>query len=215
MHTDRTLTGVPLERGAEFLHGRRSFSRQLASKLRLTAVPALQTGSGYVALQGRVRGFLRHLLTTPSWWRFAGLVWSVARHRATDVALEALLAQKPALRWMVDMLCNSLGADADRLSVLELARLLRESDHGGGEFRLPGGYDRLLEAVAEGLDVRTRCPVQTIEWSDQHVSIDGRRARAAVVTLPVAVLQSGTVRFVPELPRKSNAPWRRCTWLRR
>ncbi|MFQ5350508.1 MAG: flavin monoamine oxidase family protein, partial [Thermoanaerobaculia bacterium] len=62
---------------------------------------------------------------------------------------------------------------------------------------------------ANGLDIRLGCPVETVFWDSKAVRVrfrNGREieARAAISTLPVGVLRSGAVRFVPPLPESKQ-----------
>ncbi len=75
----------------------------------------------------------------------------------------------------------------------------------GGDLLWPDGYDAVPKALARGLDVRTSTVVEGISVEGDGVVVATRsgqfRARSAVVTLPVGVLQSGAVRFDPGLSR--------------
>jgi monoamine oxidase len=88
--------------------------------------------------------------------------------------------------------------------VAELARELRQHDKGPGDFHILAGYDRVLAAIAAGLDIRLDTPVETIRWDADGVEVATPRgaysARSAVVTLPLALLKAGAVRFDPPLP---------------
>lgn len=73
-------------------------------------------------------------------------------------------------------------------------------------FRIAEGYDALLPVLARGLDLRFGAEVIFIAWRPGAVSIglaNGsiERARAAVVALPLGVLQAGSIRFAPSLDR--------------
>lgn len=64
----------------------------------------------------------------------------------------------------------------------------------GDEVVFPDGYDSLATHLAEGLDVRLDHPVSRVEWSAEGVVAttphEVFRATAAVLTVPVGVLQS-------------------------
>jgi monoamine oxidase len=66
------------------------------------------------------------------------------------------------------------------------------------QMRPQGGYGPLLQFLAQGLDIRLRTPVREVRWKRGLVEAAGIRARKAIVTLPLGVLQSGTVSFHPE-----------------
>ncbi|MDH2442823.1 NAD(P)/FAD-dependent oxidoreductase [Amnibacterium sp. CER49] len=74
----------------------------------------------------------------------------------------------------------------------------------GDEVVFPDGYDRLPQRLAEGLDVRLEHVVTRVRWSEDAVAVETGRgklaATAAVVTVPVGVLQAGDVRVEPPLP---------------
>jgi monoamine oxidase len=74
----------------------------------------------------------------------------------------------------------------------------------GDEVVFPDGYDRLPARLAEGLDVRLGSPVSQVRWGSDGVAVTGDRgtveADAAVVTVPVGVLQAGDLAIEPALP---------------
>ena len=75
---------------------------------------------------------------------------------------------------------------------------------GSGDFRLSDGYDALPRSLAEGIDVRLATPVERVVASPGSVEVATAagatwRAPAAVVALPLGVLQAGGVAFEPGL----------------
>jgi monoamine oxidase len=97
----------------------------------------------------------------------------------------------------------SLGDEPERISAADYARLW-----AGDDLIVRQGYGNLVERSAEGLDIRLSTPVQAIDWSGAGVRVTTSAgvigARAAIVTLPVGVLQKGGVRFTPELPQRTR-----------
>jgi monoamine oxidase len=72
--------------------------------------------------------------------------------------------------------------------------------------RPQGGYLPLLQVLlSEEFEVRLETPVREIRWRRGAVQVDGVRARKAIVTLPLGVLQSRSVRFFPALNMKQAA----------
>jgi monoamine oxidase len=68
-----------------------------------------------------------------------------------------------------------------------------------------GGYGKLFEYLetscrAAGAVFHFDTPAGRICWRSDYVEVEGMRARAAVVTLPAAVLRTQDVTFEPELP---------------
>lgn len=97
----------------------------------------------------------------------------------------------------------SLGDEPERISAADYARLW-----AGVDLVVREGYGTLVERAAEGLDIRLSTPVEAIDWSGAGVRVVTKSgvigARAAIVTLPVGVLQKGGVRFTPDLPQRTR-----------
>lgn len=74
----------------------------------------------------------------------------------------------------------------------------------GDDLLVTGGYDTLARRLADDLDVRLTSPVRSIAWSGPVTVelVDGARlvADQVVVTVPLGVLQAGTLEFDPPLP---------------
>jgi polyamine oxidase len=96
---------------------------------------------------------------------------------------------------------NLEAEDPERVSFAEL----RVEERPGGDLLLTGGgYGRIVEHLAQGLDVRTDWAVDRVRVSDDGVEVGGPTGRliglAAIVTLPLPVLAGPTVHFDPPLP---------------
>mmetsp|Transcript_15434 Transcript_15434/g.26508 ORF Transcript_15434/g.26508 Transcript_15434/m.26508 type:complete len:643 (-) Transcript_15434:35-1963(-) len=96
------------------------------------------------------------------------------------------------------------GASADWLSGKNWSY---DSDLGfpGEHCIVADGYQGLVDDLQAGLDIRYEHTVTRVEWSPEVVCVHTRDhgrffARVAVVTFPLAVLQSGAVTFDPPLP---------------
>lgn len=100
---------------------------------------------------------------------------------------------------------------------IELAADLSELSHRywdedekfpGDDVVLPNGYQQLTDYLAVGLDIRLNHIVSQITYTEDRVRVttdqgvfDGDRV---VVTLPLGVLKSGNVTFVPNLPAEKT-----------
>lgn len=102
---------------------------------------------------------------------------------------------------------HEYGADAAEMSLY----YWDEGEEFGGHHRLfPAGYGQLVEALAEGLDIRLRHAVQRVSYDKRGVTVETTqgpfKAQCALVTLPLGVLKRGSVHFDPPLPaRKQKA----------
>ncbi|MGC2398465.1 MAG: FAD-dependent oxidoreductase, partial [Acidobacteriaceae bacterium] len=118
---------------------------------------------------------------------------------------------KPAsAAWATNYVEGFNAAEADRISVRSLARQQLAEDETSGDrvFRIVEGYQRLPEfllhkfLLAGGEWVPSN-PVQSITWKAGSIEVAttaglGLKAAAAVITLPLGVLQARSVAFFPE-----------------
>ncbi|EPY73572.1 lysine-specific histone demethylase 1B isoform 1 [Camelus ferus] len=77
----------------------------------------------------------------------------------------------------------------------------------GDHTLLTPGYSVIIEKLAEGLDIRLRSPVQSIDYSGDEVQVtttdgSGWTAQKVLVTVPLALLQKGAIQFNPPLSDK-------------
>ena len=95
------------------------------------------------------------------------------------------------------------------LADLALGAIDEGEEFGGDQVVLPGGYLRLLEPLAEDLDLRLETVVSAIRHTPGEVLIETDQgaidADCCVITLPLGVLQAGSVAFDPPLPRPMAA----------
>ncbi len=110
--------------------------------------------------------------------------------------------RRVGLRYAVNsQIVHEYAADPNALSL----RFYDEgSEQAGGDLLIPGGYRQLLGALGTPEDVRLDHVVKKIAWEGQQVTVETSQGpitgEAAIVTLPLGVLQSGKVAFAPELP---------------
>jgi monoamine oxidase len=103
--------------------------------------------------------------------------------------IEAVFAAEPAELSLLHVLFYARSAGG-------LGRLIA-TEGGAQERRFIGGSQRIAEAMAQDLDVRLETPVRRIEHSPGSVSIEGVRARRAVVALPPWL--AGRIEYDPPL----------------
>ncbi|WP_433252672.1 flavin monoamine oxidase family protein [Streptosporangium sp. CA-135522] len=79
----------------------------------------------------------------------------------------------------------------------------------GGERVVVEGFDRVVEALARGLEIRTASPVERVCWDRDGVLVTTAstriRGRAAVVTPPPGAVAGGALTFDPALPPRKAA----------
>jgi monoamine oxidase len=210
--TDHTFGPVPVERGAEFIHGERAGTWAWVRRVGLTTASHTRWSGRRVALgDGRLAG-AELLHARPDLRRVFELEDALVAYDGPDCSLADWLAANdysPLAAHIADVrLAHSYCATPATISVAELAHELRLDDKGPGDFHILEGYDRVLAAVADGLDIRLDTPVTAIRWDVDGVEVSTPRgaftARSAVVTLPLALLKADAVRFDPPLPEEKQ-----------
>ncbi len=218
--TDDRL-GVPLDLGASWVMG--AAGNPLTPLLRAAGIELTSTHWDRLAgYRGGHRVSRRELDQTSD--EFADLIDAVrrrARTRSSDLTLQAAITDElrgevltPSDRLRLDYATAMLGLDAaadmDELGVIgqELDRRPR-----GEDALVRGGYRKLATLLATGLDVRLGQEVSQIEQLASGVRVTTAAATFSaehcVVSLPLGVLQSGRLRFLPALPADKLAVLRR------
>ncbi|MEN9785788.1 MAG: hypothetical protein RLZZ299_1052 [Pseudomonadota bacterium] len=128
---------------------------------------------------------------------------SVAAARARWIDDEGLdgqaarLARHAVDRWLVEL---SYAGPVDRVGLQSFGE---EGELSGGDHVPVGGYGALVDALADGLDIRTSHPVTAIAHGADGVTLEAAgetfEATHAIVTVPVGVLRAGTLAFAPPL----------------
>ena len=207
VQTVRDFADVPIETGAEFIHGvgAATWGDVRAAALRVQPVPYSRS---WFTSGGQARWLPLHLLH-PGVWRSFDILWSLNRLRGDDMSAASFIAEKGyqgRARELAQLtLTAHLPGSIEEVGVKGLAADGVLHLEQGVNHRVIDGYDLLAQHVATGLDIRFGCPVALIDWGNDGVEItldDGRTfsARAAITTVPHGVLAAGRVAFKPALP---------------
>jgi polyamine oxidase len=213
VRTDRSIGG-PVHLGAAWIHGDRGNPvADAAHRAGLHTEPS-QWGRGttFVAGVGRLNDDqLEHLSGQ------RGAVYASVNEATTSASVTKALG--PLLRSTIDRVAKS---DLDRLVLDAWVRGIYENlyaapvddlslVYAAEPFGLPGddltvldGFDTVVTMLTADLDVRLNQVVRAIVAEDSLWSVQTDTATfvvdAAIVTVPVGVLQSGSITFVPPLP---------------
>ena len=200
----RRMPGVeiPVEMGAEFLHGEAKVTHALLARARSRAVESV-----------REQRFLEHgRLRRVNAFAEAQRAAEAASGLERDVSFAAFLAglrlprtTKDFARMMVE---GFDAADPRRVSALSIAEEWSGGELGGSQPRPRGGYGALLEwlanaTVAKGCELRLGAVATEVRSKRGEVRVSGNFmgerftvcAKRVIVTLPLGVLQAGPVRF--------------------
>ena len=216
-HTSRLSDGTPVEHGAESIHGPTLITWEFVGRFGLRThyrqtprpgTPIFRRGewlSGGEPITDGAHARLDDLLSTPNSDEMS-LRDALVAGGLTGAQLEAAEVS------------FSVGAaiPPEELSARNASEIwhLRDSTQdpisgvsrpGNPNFLLVDGYSRLWEELSRPVAdaIRLRTPVEAIDWSPDGVVASGAgrefKARTAIITLPVGVLQSGAVEFRPGL----------------
>lgn len=200
--------GIPVELGAEFVHGKPPVLLDLLQEARLPFFPL--EGKFYSVQDGRIaRGDEEQGFGGEAGGPFAAL----KNLRATpeqDSSFAKVAPDLPAeqAQWLTRYVEGFNAADANKISAASLQVQQRAEDAIDGDcsFRLTHGYKSLIDWLADecraaGVTFQMETAVREILWKPGEVvaACDTAEFHAArcVVTLPLGVLKSGDVMFQP------------------
>jgi monoamine oxidase len=215
---------LPIELGAEFIHGRPRETFDIVERARLKVVE-VPTRHWYLHEEG--------LTESGEFWRqLEDVIDQMKRVGPEDQSFHDFLETYCRSRDLGDAktIANMYvegfhAARSERISVLGLNKVNEAADSIDGDkgFRITNGYDLIAqtlydEAVAQGAQVQLNTVVDEVSWSRSRVKVTSssngisqlNQAARALATLPLGVLQAdsnelGSVRFVPQLPEKEQA----------
>ncbi|MBV8365552.1 MAG: FAD-dependent oxidoreductase [Candidatus Eremiobacteraeota bacterium] len=212
---------VPVELGAEFIHGRASETMALLKQAGIATVP---TGDEAWACEdgGQLRREDRDYDLVQ---RALGAASSLSKDVSADEFLHGL-ARDPNMRDTAETARSFVENFEAADPAIASARAIADEVGSGVDLmstRPVGGYGPMFdllraECIAAGARMMLSTAARALSWSSGSVTLDivdpgkqarALRARAAVVTLPVGVLhaQNGeaSVAFSPELPSSTRA----------
>lgn len=216
---------VPIELGAEFIHGRPEATFGIVEAAGLAACDVSGTHLDFQGESYQDERFSRAIL--PVLERLYDEVdeaWSFERFLRSNKVADISAKARSLTRAYVEGL---YAAPADKLAALAVREAERTPGPPSPEpsFRVLAGYDRVIAWLRAGIGperarVYLRTVAREVRWRPGSVEVKavskhgGRphhfRARSLVVTLPVGVLrakssETGTVRFDPPLAEKRLA----------
>ena len=212
-YTNRDFAGIPVEFGAEFIHGERAATWELVRKLGLETVHWNKLDDSLVRLEDGAWLTMREALAAyPDFAQTRS--WNLPEVDALPNEdwgsyLRRIGFDHQQLRYVERSFANACSEAMRFLSAKAVLEGLHAEDEGGGDYRILGGYDALVTALAAGLTIHSDDPVTELEWKDgvRALTLGGEvyEADAAVITVPLGVLQADAIRFTPELPETKHS----------
>jgi len=216
IHTIRTGAGLPVELGAEFIHGKAPELWELIERARLPTQNVTD----------RHRQWSDGKLTEMrDFWDELGELMGKIDPKKKDQSFAEYVNSRPNISSELKQLALEFieGFDAarpERISIHALAKANESSEriHGDETFRISTGYGALVEWLAAQLkskNVPLYCGfrVQSLKWQTGAVTVSGESAEGprtfeasrAIITLPLGVLKAGDVIFDPPVREMEEA----------
>ncbi|HEX6466855.1 MAG TPA: NAD(P)/FAD-dependent oxidoreductase [Terriglobales bacterium] len=216
------LSGLPVELGAEFIHGKHPELLSLIENASLSLTEV--TGEHRFLFNGKleqagdrmqqVQGLLQKMPGT------------AARDRSFADFLRECDCDAETKGWAASYVEGFNAADQERISAYALQRQSKAEEEIDGDksFRLINGYEglplALFRSVAQRIELHRNTVVKRVEWRRNHVELSTRvlasghsrtfEAKKCLITVPLGVLQAAPstgagIVFAPEITQIRNA----------
>lgn len=201
---------LPIEMGAEFVHGKLKSTRMLLQKAD-TNIYKVEGDIWQKTSEGlqEQKDFIEDYKALDE--RFSQLQKDISVHEFIQNFLQDD-SMEEARFTVKNYVEGYYAADTKRASTFALRDELKGADEE--QFRIEGGYIRLVNYLEEQcrknkVSIFLSAPAQEIRWQKDQVKIICQdkelSANKIIITVPVGVLQSGVLRFTPEVPGHMEA----------
>jgi monoamine oxidase len=201
---------IPIDRGAEFVHGKPTETWKIISAANLLAYDVPDSHWRFNGKTLKQENFYDKI--DPVFER-------LTKHKGPDQSFEEFLARLKKIpkdsAALAKMYVEGFdAADAKQVGIRWLARSAADEEKIGDQLsRIVGGYDQVITHLAARVgnqNIQLQTIVSAIQYSRGEVRMTARdgseyRARSAVITLPLGVLLAGDLRFEPE-PLEKRGP---------
>jgi monoamine oxidase len=213
INTSHLWPSTPVDLGASWIHG---VQGNPISKLAATAKAKLVPTTGDQQVEvfpgGTAAGTsFYHQVTAVE--KLVNNARTAANGRDTDISLAAAVsaylggklpvgdAAIPLNYYINSIIEQEYAADWTQLSAWNFDDDLA---YPGNDAWFPGGYNQITDLLATNLQIMTNHSVTEIAYDlpDLKITTDKGvfRAKTCIVTVPIGVLQSGSIKFTPKLP---------------
>ena len=198
--TDHKTFGAPFDRGCTYLHhGSRNPLLKLARSKSVKTVPIQKEEKSKIWVGDREATASEYDEIKKQELAIEAALLAAGRKRY-DVSATQAIGHLPPSKW--SEMVNSwfeFGCPFDQASVIDWY-----NNEGGPDFLCPSGLGDLICGLGEHVPVELNTTVLEVHRSAQAVRLVTNRGSIScsycIVTAPVAVLNAGVIRFVPQLP---------------
>ncbi|MDF1663989.1 MAG: NAD(P)/FAD-dependent oxidoreductase [Planctomycetota bacterium] len=215
----RKVGGVAMDLGATWLHGT-DLENPLAEYLSLSSQSTLLDNSNERLFHSG-HGFIPKAEAKCYFSAFKAFNQSLEhlreqlpKHASVSDAMERFFKKLPANlnRERAHFVLKALLEDAYGGSITKqsLKQCDEDEEYKGGEAFIQGGFKKVAKSLAEGLHIRLGQVVSQIYYDAEGVRVHFSSGQSPVngthvlVTVPLGVLKSNTIKFRPKLPAKKR-----------
>jgi len=211
-YTNRDFADIPVEFGAEFIHGDQVATWELIKSLGLPTLHWTKEDDSLIRLEdGSWLTMAAARISNPDFditrsWDLPDV--EPLPSEDWRAYLRRIGFSRQQLRYVRRSFANACGENMRFLSARAMLAIIKdkEGESGLGDYRIMCGYDRLVEHLAEGLELHLNDPIMRIRWAvNGGVTVntlggESHWADAAVISVPLGVLKAGMISFDPVLP---------------
>jgi monoamine oxidase len=217
IRTDNSL-GVPIDLGAAWIHGKRHNPiAKLCRQNGIVTAPTDYAKSCLIDEKGQEADAVQRLCFAQRANRIMPRLKRLASSLERDISVEQAVKEivvasrmsNSEMRFLNRQLIEFEAFNGVPLAEQSLFALCDDSlKSHGGDLAFPQGYVQVIDHLARGIKINYNEAVMTVRQEASGVvivtSTNVHVADAAIVTLPLGVLKSGQVKFVPELPERKQ-----------
>jgi len=205
---------VPVESGAEFVHGRAENSIELLEEAKLNYKPV--EGTFYKTSKGRL---IAQDGTVEGWDVLLSKMASLKEDMTLHQFLSTYFEGERNAEIRKQAIAFAEGFDIAAIEKVSVQSLYKEWSDQSGDNRVDGGYSKLVEYLVaqcrkQGCTLITNSIVQEINWNGEQVLVKTLNniiysGEYCVLTASVGILQSSALKsaitFIPALPEYRSA----------
>ena len=204
--------GYPVELGAEFMHGR---PPEIVNAVKAANLKLAESSGEFRSRIGGKWEDSENLITE------VDELFDKISDRGPDQSFSRYLKStkysKEAKQQATRFVEGFHAADPDRVGIHWLVKATQAEESIGADnaFRIKDGYSQLVDALANGIPGKAQArillnaQVTTVRWRPGEVAVETSkgefRAPRTIITLPLGLLQAGSVAFTPPLEPKKQA----------
>jgi monoamine oxidase len=204
------VDGLPVEMGAEYIHGEKGPLWPVVNKLGLRTAHWQKLDDSLVRMEDdRLLTMREARATDPDFDVTRSWELPDVDVGSQDEDLYHYLMRvgftTAQLQYARRSFVNATGEGIHHISAAAALQEMQDEAFGSEDWRILDGYDRVVKHVAHGLDIRLGAVITEVIWKPgevQVVTTNGERftGERVVIALPNGVLNAAGVHFDPPLP---------------